>query len=112
MASSPISQSPPAVTEVPASAPVGRPRRRSVPAAAPAAPSPTAAAGNPSLRLDPGLGLVVIEFRDTAGVVTGTIPTAQQLQAYRRWQDQQVGPPAPAAAGPSSVPPRRGRTGG
>lgn len=70
-------------------------------------PSP---APNPSLQLNAALGLVVIEFRNSAGTVTSSIPTAQQLEAYRLWQESGVGPapnlggatadavPAPASA--------------
>jgi hypothetical protein len=45
-------------------------------ASSPGSPSPT-------LRLDPALGLVVIEFLGKTGAVTSSIPTQQQLQAYR-----------------------------
>jgi hypothetical protein len=38
---------------------------------------------NPSLRLDAGLGMVVLEFRDDNGDVTGTIPSQRVLDAYR-----------------------------
>jgi hypothetical protein len=38
---------------------------------------------NPSLRLDPSLGLVVIEFRNDAGTVTRSIPNQRQIEAYR-----------------------------
>jgi len=38
---------------------------------------------NPTLRLDAALGLVVIEFLGKTGAVTSSIPTQQQLQAYR-----------------------------
>jgi hypothetical protein len=41
---------------------------------------------NPSFQLDAGLGLVVVEFRNDHGVVTTSIPTQQQLEAYRRWE--------------------------
>jgi hypothetical protein len=50
---------------------------------------------NPSLELDPALGLVVIEFRNDAGAVTTSIPTEQQLLAYQRWAETHFGP-APA----------------
>lgn len=50
--------------------------------APPPAPSATPLA-NPSLVLDPGLGLVVIEFRNNAGTVVNSIPSARQLEAYR-----------------------------
>lgn len=45
---------------------------------------------NPSLHLDPALGLVVIEFRDEAGEVTASIPSQRQIDAYR----QHAHPPA------------------
>lgn len=59
-----------------------------------ATPSPIA---NPSLRLDPALGLVVLEFRNDAGAVTSSIPSQRQLQAYQRWDATHFGP-APAGA--------------
>ncbi|HEY0908803.1 MAG TPA: hypothetical protein VGD75_01060 [Bradyrhizobium sp.] len=37
----------------------------------------------PTLRLDPALGLVVIEFVSDAGAVTSSFPTQRQLDAYR-----------------------------
>jgi hypothetical protein len=49
---------------------------------------------NPSLRLDAGLGMVVLEFRDDLGEVTNSIPSQRILQAYR----DHVEPP-PAASG-------------
>lgn len=66
------------------------------PAAAAAAP-PVQAFANPSLRLDPALGLVVIEFRNETGTVTRSIPTQQQLDAYKR-----LGRPPPGPDEPSS----------
>jgi hypothetical protein len=47
---------------------------------------------NPSLQLDPALGLVVIQFRNDAGDVTASIPSERQLQAYQRWATTQFGP--------------------
>ena len=38
---------------------------------------------NPALRLEPALGLVVIEFRDSSGELTKSIPSQRQLQAYK-----------------------------
>ena len=38
---------------------------------------------NPTLRLDTGLGLVVLEFRDAQGRVEKTLPTERALAAYR-----------------------------
>jgi hypothetical protein len=66
--------------------PTGAPQ----PAASPAASPPASASQdypNPTLRLDSALGLVVIEFRDGGGTVTRSIPSAQQLQAYRQWTE-------------------------
>ncbi len=48
---------------------------------------------NPTLRLDPGLAIVVIEFRDETGTVRSTIPTEQQLDAYRSWERGHLGEP-------------------
>ena len=44
---------------------------------------PPPAAPNPSLRLDPALGLVVLEVRDAPGDALRTIPSPQALAAYR-----------------------------
>ncbi len=56
-----------------------------------AAPPPPATAArampNPSLRLDPGLGMVVLEFHDAAGQVTSSIPSERVLKAYRSHTD-------------------------
>jgi hypothetical protein len=38
---------------------------------------------NPSLRLDPALGIVVMEFRDSTGGIAATLPTERELAAYR-----------------------------
>ncbi|MBR0672963.1 hypothetical protein [Neoroseomonas soli] len=51
--------------------------------AAPPQPAPAPATPNPRLRLDGSLGMVVIEFRDTAGGVANTIPSPRQMEAYR-----------------------------
>jgi hypothetical protein len=64
-----------------------------------ATPSPIA---NPSLRLDPALGIVVLEFRNDAGAVTTSIPSQRQLQAYQKWETTRLGP-APAGKAPSEV---------
>jgi len=58
---------------------------RGVAAAAPAeAGAVVAAPGpNPSLRIDPLLGIVVLEFQDAHGG-TSTLPTQRALAAYRR----------------------------
>jgi hypothetical protein len=71
---------------------------------APAKPAATAApleqitpapmtSPNPTLQLNAALGLVVIEFRNNAGTVISSIPTTQQLEAYRLWQESGTGPP-------------------
>lgn len=70
--------------------PVGTP---SPPAAQPAVPSDSASPDahaassanlpNPYMHLDVAVGLVVIEFSSHDGTVSTTIPTAQQLEAYR-----------------------------
>ena len=74
-------------------------------AAAPApAPSPPGA-GNPSAHFDPSVGLVVLEFHDSAGAVSHSIPSAEQLRAYRRWEQTQLGPNAAAKPGGEPAPP-------
>jgi hypothetical protein len=61
---------------------------------APPATAPAATASpNPTLALNAALGLVVIEFRNSAGAVVSSIPTAQQIQAYQAWQDSGIGRP-------------------
>jgi len=65
---------------------------------------------NPTLRLDPGLALVVIEFRDGDGKVRETIPTEAQLEAYRTSQRSSTAPvPPPGQAGPDGTRPVDGR---
>ena len=46
---------------------------------------------NPDYRFDPTLGLVVMEFHDSAGTVTNTIPSQRQLEAYRTHQQTMPG---------------------
>lgn len=41
------------------------------------------AAPNPTLRLDSGLGMVVIEFRGASGEVVASLPTPREIAAYR-----------------------------
>jgi hypothetical protein len=58
--------------------------------------APTSASSpNPTLALNAALGLVVIEFRNTAGAVVSSIPSQQQLAAYRLWQEAGIGGPPP-----------------
>lgn len=65
------------------------------PAQAPPAPTPVMMA-NPTLRFDVASGLVVIEYHDSAGDVTTSIPTLRQLEAYRVWGQPSQGQAAPA----------------
>ena len=72
---------------------------RSIATAAPpdqAAPAPMSSP-NPTLELNAALGLVVIEFRNTAGAVTSSIPSQQQLAAYQLWQQAGIGNPPPGS---------------
>ena len=69
-------------------------------------PKPGPPFTNPDLRLDPALGLVVIEFHDDAGKLTNSIPSQRQIDAYRR--DGQARP-ARSASGPA--PPAQGAPG-
>lgn len=64
-----------------------------------APPAPPLAHTNPSLRLDPALGLVVIEFRDDAGLVTHSIPSQRQIDAYRMHEQTPPNPAAPPGEG-------------
>lgn len=76
---------------------VATPSSQAGPAPAPPAPSPQFP--NPSLRLDNGLGMVVIEFRDPRGDVTRSIPSQRQIEAYRSHQiDTLPGKSAPETA--------------
>jgi hypothetical protein len=76
----------------------------------PPAPAPDAAANpspipNPTLRLDPALGLVVLEFRSASGTVTTSIPSQRQLQAYQRWDATHFGPKPAGATPPQAAVP-------
>lgn len=49
-----------------------------------AAPAPAPPAGpNPSLRIEPSLGIVVFEVKDGAGEVVRSVPTERELRDYR-----------------------------
>ena len=63
----------------------------------PATPPPVQSFTNPSLRLDPALGLVVIEFRNDSGTVTHSFPSQKQLDAYKRTGEAPPGPNEPAS---------------
>ena len=55
--------------------------------------TPVAAASpNPTLQLNMALGVVVLEFRNSTGTITSSIPSQQQLDAYRQWQEARIGP--------------------
>jgi hypothetical protein len=78
------------------------PTRNTVPATAPA-PKPTPLFVNPSFQFDPTVGLVVINFHDHSGQVTNSIPSQQQLDAYRSHRDYPPGEGSPAVAQSSSA---------
>lgn len=46
---------------------------------------------NPTLRFDPVLGLVVIEFYSTTGTVTTSVPSQRQLHEYQKWNVTHLG---------------------
>ncbi|MBS7792629.1 hypothetical protein KTR66_21745 [Roseococcus sp. SDR] len=56
------------------------------PASGPAPPPAPPIGPNPRLRLDPALGIVVMEFLDAEGKVARSAPSAAQLEAYRNAQ--------------------------
>ena len=63
---------------------------------------------NPSLNIDPALGIVIIEFHAQPGEVSFSIPTARQLDAYRSAFGRTAGtaaPPATATAGGTGTAP-------
>lgn len=51
--------------------------------AAPPVASQETGPANPRLRIDRDLGMVVIEFRDSAGRVNVSLPTEREIDAYR-----------------------------
>jgi hypothetical protein len=71
-----------------------------------AGPATTAGAAalytNPVSRLDPALGIVVLDFYNEQGVETSSIPTQKQLESYRLHGDP--APPDPTSALPNSRP--------
>lgn len=59
---------------------------------------------NPSMHIDPELGMVVIEYHDAEGKLTGSLPTPRQLDAYRlTMQTPFSAQAAPAAAKQTDV---------
>lgn len=80
--------------------PIPQPRPESGPmpdAVGAAAPSPLLL--NPRLRIDAALNLVVLEFRDDAGAVSRSIPTAREIDAYRSGAEPTPDVPAQPRAG-------------
>jgi hypothetical protein len=58
----------------------------------PSSPQPPAMPiPNPTLRFDPGLGLVVIEFYSTSGAVTTSVPSQRQIHEYQKWNATHLG---------------------
>jgi hypothetical protein len=72
-------------TYLPSGLPAGPPAP-ATPAAAQAPPPPPPIGPNPRLRLDPALGIVVMEFLDSGGKVERSAPSQAQLEAYRNAQ--------------------------
>lgn len=79
--------------------------------AAPPAASPEVGPANPRMRIDRDLGMVVIEFRDSVGRVSVSLPTPREIEAYRAAimfgadmpadvKDMNSTPGAPSAARP------------
>jgi hypothetical protein len=78
------------------------PTARAPPSQPVATPPPTP---NPTMRLDPALGMVVIEFHNTSGALTTSIPSQRQLAAYQKWSVTHFGPnPSGPRAGAQQVP--------
>jgi hypothetical protein len=78
---------------------VVEPKAASYPLSAATDLSTAPAMANPSLRLDPSLGLVVLEFHSGSGAVTTSIPSQHQLEAYQRWTQTGIGTPPGSMAG-------------
>ncbi len=80
---------------------------RAVQEAAPATPPPAVSAPevvtqlNPLMRIDPALGIVVLEFRDRAGDISDSIPTQRELKAYHDAAQTGAAPEAPQAGTPT-----------
>lgn len=82
----------------PSPIPVARPAAGAPAAPAPGPATPAAIGPNPSLRIDPALNILVVEFRGHDGSVTRTAPTEQELRDYRaaqlRGEERSVTPAA------------------
>jgi hypothetical protein len=76
---------------------------------APATPPPAVSAPeavtplNPNMRIDPALGIVVIEFRDNSGDLSNSFPTPRELKAYH--EAAQAGLPLPGTTGAAPAAP-------
>jgi hypothetical protein len=92
----PLESARPPVARNEAKAPAVRP----VATAGPSSP----AMPNPALRLDPGLGLVVLQFRDDRGEIVATLPTERELAAYRDAGKRAASPAVPAAEPAAAMP--------
>ncbi len=105
---------PTTLVTAPGAAPVAVEPASAARSAAPAAEAAsTQALPNPTMRLDPALGLVVIEFHNQAGGVTASIPGQRQLDAYRTARVLNNGPdlgPGGAPASPGGIHPSATRT--
>jgi len=82
----------------PASTTTQRPQAAVAPAPPPSPTTTAPAFANPSLQLDPSLGIVVIKFHNASGAVTSSIPSDRQLAAYQRHGG--VPPPPDSNAAP------------
>ena len=71
--------------------------------APPPTPNPEVGPPNPRLRMDRDLGMVVIEFRDSAGRISNSLPTERELRAYRA--SVNYGADLPAFMGPGGSDP-------
>ncbi|WP_043362823.1 hypothetical protein [Belnapia sp. F-4-1] len=60
---------------------------------------------NPSMRIDPSLGIVVMEFRDRSGAIAATLPTQRELDAYRSAQRRGGAEHRAAQPSPQPTPP-------
>lgn len=77
--------------------------RPPAPAAAPSGAAGGAPMPSPRLRLDPELGLVVLEFRDLEGQVERTFPSKRELAAYHQGAHPPPGRPVAKDAAPTAA---------
>ena len=76
----------PSLPSIPAHSPGSGGIKGGGPGPPPAVRGTAQSLANPSLRLDPALGLVVIEFHDRSGAISSSIPSPRQIEAYRMHQ--------------------------